>query len=480
MERTPYYTQSLETQLASQQKRSTAHRRIIDHGAPYGRWSIYKKLGHKRQLRGEIRPEASYTVDLLPSVAYSARENVIDTPTKFVHLSSNKAKHAIHSIKWTPEGRRLLVASHSGEFTLWNGMTFNFETIMQAHDTAVLCLNYSHNDDWLLSGDQDGVLKFWQSNFNNVNIINAHDDAIRDVVFAPGDGKFVTASDDSSLKIWNFSNGQEERVLKGHNWDVKCADWHSSLGLIVSGSKDNLIKLWDPRSGTPVTTLHGFKHTITKTKFQPFTDSYLLSSISRDRSMRIFDLRTMKDVFIYRSEVDLSSLAWNPIHRNMITTGGYDGSMNHYNLTDTTPELSQLETIKPYHTIPYAHEKAIHSLEYHPLGHILTSAGADRSARFWCRGRPNDPNAFNDPPYSNDKVGAWYFAINNSVNAVVPANENVGNKSQQQQQNNRDDYRYNLPGLDNGNDFGYTSRSGRGERNGGGDRGGYNLPGLGY
>lgn len=34
-------------------------------------------------------------------------------------------------MQWTPEGRRLLTGSSSGEFTLWNGMGFNFETIMQ-------------------------------------------------------------------------------------------------------------------------------------------------------------------------------------------------------------------------------------------------------------------------------------------------------------------------------------------------------------
>lgn len=451
-----YFQNSIDTQLASQQRKSTTYRRVIDHGAPMGRWITLRKLGKGRVSKavGHLRPEASYTIDILPSEAYK-KTPIIDSQSKFVHLSSNKAKHAVHAIKFTPEGRRLLVASHSGEFTLWNGMSFNFETIMQAHDSAILSLNYSHNDDWLLSGDQEGTLKFWQTNFNNVNIINAHEDAIRDVAFAPGDSKFVTASDDSSLKIWNFSNGQEESVLKGHNWDVKTADWHPTLGLVVSGSKDNLIKLWDPRSGTAVSTLHGFKHTITKTRFQPQQGSNLLASISRDKSMRIFDLRAMKDIFIYRSEVDISSLCWNPVHASMLSTGGYDGSLCHFNLNGVVPEA--LETIKPYHTIPYAHEKAIYTLDYHPLGHILSSAGGDRSARFWSRGRPNDPNAFNDPPYTNDKQGAWYFAINNSINAVVPKNENIGGGNQQQEEKRSwNGGNYNLPGLDNGNNNGST------------------------
>lgn len=35
------------------------------------------------------------------------------------------------SVQWTPEGRRLVTGASSGEFTLWNGLTFNFETILQ-------------------------------------------------------------------------------------------------------------------------------------------------------------------------------------------------------------------------------------------------------------------------------------------------------------------------------------------------------------
>ena len=54
-----------------------------------------------------------------------------DIPAKHLHSSLNKIKHPINVVRWTPEGRRLLTASSSGEFTLWNGTAFNFETIMQ-------------------------------------------------------------------------------------------------------------------------------------------------------------------------------------------------------------------------------------------------------------------------------------------------------------------------------------------------------------
>ena len=36
--------------------------------------------------------------------------------------------------QWTPTGRRLITGSQTGEFTLWNGQSFNFEMILQVHD----------------------------------------------------------------------------------------------------------------------------------------------------------------------------------------------------------------------------------------------------------------------------------------------------------------------------------------------------------
>ena len=64
--------------------------------------------------------------------------NTLDNPincvtTKFVRTSTNKMRCPIFCVLWTPEGRRLVTGASSGEFTLWNGLTFNFETILQVN-----------------------------------------------------------------------------------------------------------------------------------------------------------------------------------------------------------------------------------------------------------------------------------------------------------------------------------------------------------
>jgi len=50
---------------------------------------------------------------------------------------------------------------------------------MQAHDTAVRSMIWSHNDQWMLTGDHGGFVKYWQSNMNNVKMYQAHKDPVR-------------------------------------------------------------------------------------------------------------------------------------------------------------------------------------------------------------------------------------------------------------------------------------------------------------
>jgi polyadenylation factor subunit 2 len=348
-------------------------------------------------------------------------------PARHLHSSLNKIKHPVNVVRWTPEGRRLLTASSSGEFTLWNGSGFNFETIMQAHDVAIRGLSYSHSDDWLLSADHDGLIKYWQPNFNNVKVIQGHNDPIRDLAFSPNDSKFATASDDSTLKIFDFAGGVEESTLTGHGWDAKTVDWHPTKGLLVSGSKDHLVKLWDPRTGRCLTTLHGHKNTITKTLFEPVR-GHCLATSARDQTARVFDLRMMRDVCLLKGhEKDISTLVWHPIHPSLLSTGGSDGALFHYLLDEpntpdglvtplppyesSDPSTAPAQTIYPAHKITYAHDFAIWSLDWHPLGHILASGSNDRVTRFWSRARPGDTDTFIDRYHIGESAaeaqGTW-------------------------------------------------------------------------
>lgn len=56
---------------------------------------------------------------------------------------------------------------------------FSFPTL-QAHDSPVRAMTWSHNDMWMLTADHGGYVKYWQSNMNNVKMFQAHKEAIRE------------------------------------------------------------------------------------------------------------------------------------------------------------------------------------------------------------------------------------------------------------------------------------------------------------
>lgn len=70
-------------------------------------------------------------------------------------------------------------------------MSFNFETILQgrpirsffvnlllilpqAHDCPIRTMTWTHNENFMVTGDQTGNVKYWQPNMNNVKAFFAH------------------------------------------------------------------------------------------------------------------------------------------------------------------------------------------------------------------------------------------------------------------------------------------------------------------
>uniref|UniRef100_A0A914Z748 Uncharacterized protein n=1 Tax=Panagrolaimus superbus TaxID=310955 RepID=A0A914Z748_9BILA len=243
---------------------------------------------------------------LLSSYNVLPVQDMLDVPadcacTRFARAATNKVKCPVYTLCWNPDGRRLITGASSGEFTLWNGTAFNFETILQAHDVAIRAIKWSSDANFMASADHNGFVKYWQPNMNNVNMFQAHkDDPVRGLTFSPTNIKIATASDDGTARIFDFENCTEERVLRGHGSDVRCIDWHSTKGLIVTGSRDSQqpVKLWDPRTGNCLATLHDHKNSVTAVQWNK--NGHWLLSGSRDHLIKLYDIRMMNELFTFK------------------------------------------------------------------------------------------------------------------------------------------------------------------------------------
>ncbi|KAI5172106.1 polyadenylation factor subunit 2 [Nematocida sp. LUAm3] len=347
--------------------RKAITRRNVDYSGPI--------LKDKLQAGfGVVQKHPLYSIYTPPVTGASSLSNSLTV--NLAHTSINKIRTPINTIKYTPNGRRLISGGATGEFTLWNGFSFNFETILQAHDTSLRTMCWTPHGDYLVSGDQAGVIKYWQPSMNNVHILSPHKEAIRDISFSPRGTKFCTASDDGTIKIIDFQAAKEEYTLSGHGWDVRVAQWHKRHALIASGGKDNLIKLWDPR-GKEKTTLHIHKNTILCLKWTNDGESIL--SGGKDQVIKMFNLRAMKEEFSHKGhQREVTALSPHPCLDSLFVSGGGEGGVY----------IWQRHNEYPIRVIPDAHNKTIWSMDFHPVGHTLATSSVDNTVRFWIRSRP--------------------------------------------------------------------------------------------
>ncbi|CAK9865611.1 unnamed protein product [Sphagnum jensenii] len=240
-----------------------------------------------------LQPCSASAVNLLPTVAYPDKPATSFT-TEFIHPSTNKVPCSINQVLWTPTGRRLITGSQSGEFTLWNGQSFNFEMILQARDQAVQSMIWSHNKNWMVTGDDGGCIKYWQMNMNNVKANKtAHKEAVCDLSFSrPG-------------------------------WDVKSVDWHPQKSLLVSGV------LTKQSSELLEINVHDHKNTVLSLKWNS-NGNWVLTA-SWDQTIKLHDVRTFKELETYHEhQKEVTALAWHPHHEELFVSGSSDGSMIHW------------------------------------------------------------------------------------------------------------------------------------------------------
>ena len=89
--------------------------------------------------------------------------------------------------------------------------------------------------------------------------LKGHNQPVRSVAFSPNGRLIVSGSDDRSVMLWDAASGALVRTLKGHSEGVGSVAFSPDGRLVVSGSDDRTVILWDAASGAQVRTLEGLK-----------------------------------------------------------------------------------------------------------------------------------------------------------------------------------------------------------------------------
>jgi WD40 repeat protein len=123
-------------------------------------------------------------------------------------------------------------------------------TIHAAHSSSVFSLAFSPDEQYLVSGGRDAMLRVWDVNdqFTQLSAQPAHMYTINDLAFSP-DGRFlITASRDRTIKCWDAQTFELLKVVDtlrygSHPRSVNCLYWADQL--LVSGGDDRQAMIWE-------------------------------------------------------------------------------------------------------------------------------------------------------------------------------------------------------------------------------------------
>lgn len=122
--------------------------------------------------------------------------------------------------------------------------------------------------------------------------LRGHRGVVTCVAFHPVYNLLVSGSEDACIKVWDSETGEFERTLKGHTNAITFLAFDEKKGeALATCSSDLSIKVWDFKSGSYecVRTLLGHDHCVSCVRF--LTPEQLISC-SRDTSLKVWDAKS--------------------------------------------------------------------------------------------------------------------------------------------------------------------------------------------
>lgn len=129
-----------------------------------------------------------------------------------------------------------------------------------------------------------------------------HTRAINSLAFSREGKLLVSGSDDHTLRLWEVETGRELRTFNGHKDNVNKVLFHPNGKWIISGSSDHEIKFWEIETGKLVKSYTLPEYTIISLAIDP-TGTYLAAGSYGD-SVKVYNTTT--DSLVYRLKGDRS------------------------------------------------------------------------------------------------------------------------------------------------------------------------------
>ena len=276
------------------------------------------------------------------------------------------------SLELSPDRTRLLAGTrHSAQE--WDVESYEMLGKFSGHHGhAVTAVAYCANPDELLTGSRDGSIRRW--NRNEAKVLLRwwpHEGHVTRIKVSP-DGNWALSYGGGLVDERSIEDGTPRIDWDRHSGVVPAVATVAGGDLVVSGSTDETLRVWDPASGESLLTIGGAKLGAWALAVSP--DGERVAAGCKDGVVREFSLRDgslVRELIGHRGYV--RAVAYTPGGSHLLSSAG-DVTIRAWGDGD-----------EPVHVLD-EHRGGVLALDVSPDGEFAISGGRDGTVRYWSLG----------------------------------------------------------------------------------------------
>jgi energy-coupling factor transporter ATP-binding protein EcfA2 len=197
-----------------------------------------------------------------------------------------------------------------------------------------------------------------------------HENRVNSVAFSPDGQMIVSGSDDNTVRLWDIQGNPIGQPFQEHEDSVNLVAFSPDGQMIVSVSDDNTVRLWDIQGNPIGQPLHGHKSAVWSVAFSP--DGQKVVSGGKDDTVRLWDIQGNPIGQPFQGHEDsVNSVAFSPDGQKVVS-GSYYNTIRLWDIQGNP--IGQ-----PFQ----GHGHGVNSVAYSPDGQMVVSGGNDETVRLW-------------------------------------------------------------------------------------------------
>ena len=286
---------------------------------------------------------------------------------------SRLGKGQINDVKYSPDGRLIVVASSVGIW-LYDADTGEEIDLLVGHTGSVNVLAFSPDGRTFASGSRDATICLWDIITNRLlSTFSGHTASVDTLAFSPDSSTLASASKvrQDKVRLWDVHTGRELTIPLGY-WSAASTLVFSPDGKTLAiGEGNGGIYLYNAHTGTALSTYFG-THTSAVNALLYSPNGKTLVSGSSDNTIWLCDAETgQRRKTLTKHTSSVVSLAFSP-NGETLASASRDGTLRLWD-ANVGRELSTLT----------GHRGWINALAYSRDGRTLVSGGNDGTLRLW-------------------------------------------------------------------------------------------------